>query len=473
MLLDVMEGSSSVVFCSLCGGVVMAVNKRKFAKLSLRMSQQDTCKLCTCPQPGVSSPSASKVCKVPLKASAKANILENRLLKPAVQTISDEEVNSVQVKSKIRKLNSKAPAKIPTKKLAVKRTADFQSFCAELVANNCGKQAKQAGEVRNDFGNFTSQKITDLTTPEFQKLIQDNSKFKTGTLMSQSNSCSQAGQNLFDDDEFFEYVPSGKVASGKPASSGIGREVDKLIQEIVEEQGIQVVSGSGRPTSRGSEHNTPPPATPPTTGSPGAMLPPEGYRSTNVLQTLLERDLSVAPKIVEAAAAEVVVDTLKPPISAVQTNAEHATVVDGVVDTAVSTISSASVTSDDDDDDDAEFGTSLTQDRVNGVRETVKKLKEAQARLVAIRSAKHLAASLKVQLDAVEAEIVTMHDTMRDTISSRSTHIAGGHSSRVVEELCQLEQTRIERTHELGQRKIMVLREMDKQAKLIWQLVNK
>lgn len=461
-----MVGSSSASgdLCEKCGGVVLMSSKLKRNKLSLRKSQQDFAHLCACLQPGGSSSSSEKVCLTLPKASAtsaaKAHILANVVVTPTFEVISDDEVEIAPLK--IQKSAIKVTSKTPAKKRPGKRTADFNKFCDELNANK-RKTSTQIEEVRPEIDNcenFNTQTIAAMSTQNFNKAIEENSKFKKMKLQPPAYSLPEQNLAL---EESFEFEPSGRVACGKEVVSS---EAAQQLADLIDELGIEVVSGSERPTSRNSELNTPPvPYLMAALLAPGpsVMLEAAKVVDTPVFTTTsaTKQDATVAGVLVDTGVSTVIPSpnipsnltvereiVVAPPVSAISED-------EIVVAPPVSTISSSSGDKVNDDDDNATSVQMLTQQCRADVATNIQNLKN---RLADIEVAQHSLEELIQRFNNNGEQLAALHQK----VSSKAAQIGGGFSGVVLE----LRESHKKIT-ELSQQQTTVLDEISAKAEQI------
>lgn len=331
-----MVGSSSAVNCVVCGGAVLVKSKSnmKFSKLSLRKPLQDKVQLCACSQPSGSSSSSEQVCVAPPKASAKVVILDNVVIKPA--NISTDEADFVIPASQgkrggkiLRNLLTKSTGKGQKRKSPAK--FNLEKY-VEQVSNNCGTSKTDEVQINvGDVSKFNSQTIADMSSNAFINLMEGNSQSKIRKLNSQFPGCSQADKNLFE--ESFEW---DDVCDKEAVGSKAARELEALVEEL----GINVVSGSRRPTSRGS-----------------------GVRTSPAVAS---------------------------PITAPETTITKS------VDTAASGISSAAT-----EEEDIEFSSSLTQQRYNKVKKSISGL---AVKLAELQVEEGYVAALEQQLKNIDEQ---------------------------------------------------------------------
>lgn len=480
-----MVGTSSFVKCDSCDGALVKASKTRINKLSLRKFPKDTVKLCVCTQPsGDSSSSSAKVCEASPKASAKAKakIVSNIVVAsacPTYEIISDDDADHVRVsqgKNKmLRNLLTGQKRKSQPKNFNLEKHV-------ELFANN-PETSKQTEEIRIEIANVSKfdSKYLNMSTQKFVDALKcDEPKSKIIKLNSQSPGCLQTDETLFEESFDFDDVDVDTKAFGDDAA----REVESISDEL----GIKIVSSSRRPTSRASLLATPPLVAPPTNMpllDDNVPVAPFGSRQASPLSdraavTLSAPGAPVASETAKDAADELVVTPVLPIAPCVKSSADE------MVNTQVSIVPSvslavgigASTTSSahDDDDDDDDAVVVLTQDRVNTHCTFIKKIEaeaeairarlaEVENNLQGVRVANHVVAALHEQYHNIDRQ----QEALRNTMACKIAHTAGGHSSRVLDELCMLERQVVE----LSERKIRVLQEIKAKGKLIWQIVKK
>lgn len=522
-----MVGSSSVVYCAVCGGVVLAASKYKANKLSLRKSQQGNAKLCHCSQPSGSSSSSAKVRRASPKASTGAKILSDVLVKPAYENISDDEADFLPKRS-VSQNKNKLLRNLLTKPRGQKRkSGDKFSLAkhAEQFANRPGT-LQQTEEVQIKVGNVSkfndSRDYMVMQTQEFEKALQIGTQTKFRKLNSESRVCSQTGKK-----SDFGNVNSGKEVVGYDAASKYAA--------LVGEMGIGDASGSEGPTSRRSQLHTPPTLAPVTNmpplddvpvaspavgqaspisgGAPVALSPPtlvpaistapgigaikdvaDGMLTTPVVEISSATSRTCGS---QAVADEILVIPVSPamPQMRLVPGGKGVRISQGPTSPAASsaasreeavetTISSTQLSEDDehDDDDGGDDGgndpasqkvdlTSLTQNRIDEVDRELgqveARLARAEAWLVRVRARTAEIEQLKLEKANLLTTAKNIQADMVEAfikISSLYERVGQGHSSVIAQHNeCSRQ------LGDLNNRKIAVMEEINNKAQQIWQ----